>query len=74
MQTRQFFVRFLFEVCWLLSPEVPVQVQGVLVRARGASVPERYTPPWRVSPGVVLVGVCPRGLVLALVKDALIQQ
>ena len=33
--TRQFFVRFLFEVCWLLSffsPEVPVQ--GELVRAR----------------------------------------
>ena len=36
VQTRQFFVRFLFEVCWLLSffsPEVPVQ--GELVRARG---------------------------------------
>ena len=29
-------------------------------RERGASVPERLTPPWRVSPGVVLVGVCPR--------------
>ena len=31
------FVRFLFEVCWLLSffrPEVPVQ--GELVRARGS--------------------------------------
>ena len=28
MQTRQFFVRFIFEVCWLLSffsPEVPFQ-------------------------------------------------
>ena len=36
VQTRQFFVRFLFGVCWLLSffsPEVPVQ--GELVRARG---------------------------------------
>ena len=36
VQTRQFFVRFLFEVCWLLSffsPEVPVQ--GELVRASG---------------------------------------
>ena len=28
---------------------------------RGTSVPERLTPPWRASPGVVLVGVCPRG-------------
>ena len=36
VQTRHFFVRLLFEVCWLLSffsPEVPVQ--GELVRARG---------------------------------------
>jgi hypothetical protein len=36
VQTRHFFVRFLFEVRWLLSffsPEVPVQ--GELVRARG---------------------------------------
>ena len=36
VQTRHFFVRFLFEVCWLLSffsPEVPVQ--GELVRAKG---------------------------------------
>ena len=41
VQTSQFFVRFLFGVCWLLSffgPEVPVQVfqvQGKLLRARG---------------------------------------
>ena len=36
VRTRQFFVRFLFEVCWVLSffsPEVPVL--GELVRARG---------------------------------------
>ena len=36
VQTRQFLVRFLFEVCWLLSffsPKVPVQ--GELVRTRG---------------------------------------
>ena len=61
VQIRQFFVRFLFEVCWLLSffsAEVPVQVELVRVRA---SVPEGLTPPWRVSLGVVLVWVCPRG-------------
>ena len=36
VQTRQFFVRFFFEVCWLLSFFSPeVLVQGELVRARG---------------------------------------
>ena len=36
VQTRHFFVRFLFEVCWLLSFfSLEVPVQGKLVRARG---------------------------------------
>ena len=61
VQTRQFmFVFSLRFVGFSRSSVLKFPFKGSW-RERVASVPERLTPPWRVSPGVVLVGVCPRG-------------
>ena len=45
-----------------LSPSShQVNCLSSLLSVTNLYVPERLTPPWRVSPGVLLVGVCPRG-------------